>query len=293
MTKPDFRLFPVGSHTLTRREATSGVLAAIGGAFFCACSSSSTSSSNPSGSTDAGANASPSGDAASVATENTADSGASLWAKGGTKSMSGSYPEPFPTASAACVVVATMTEGPCTEAVDQVRKDVSEGAPGIPVRLALKVVDASCQAITGAKVKIWHTQITGSYSGDTPNNGMCLKTAQDGQQHSFRGVQTSDANGRVDFDTCFPGWYPGRAIHIHFTVSLAGKSHTSQLVFDQALVDEIFSTHEEYKGYGLPDTTNAKDNVVGNVDLPTFTLTVARMADGAMLAAKELVVSVA
>ncbi|WP_426752119.1 hypothetical protein [Myxococcus sp. Y35] len=30
----------------------------------------------------------------------------------------------------------------------------------------------------------------------------------------FRGVQTTDANGRVNFDTCFPGWYSSRTIHI-------------------------------------------------------------------------------
>ena len=71
---------------------------------------------------------------------------------------------------------------------------VSEGLTGIPVRLALKVVDATCQAISGAKVKIWHTQITGSYSGNTPNDGMCLKSAAEGEKHDFRGVQTTDEN---------------------------------------------------------------------------------------------------
>ncbi|HEY0715077.1 MAG TPA: hypothetical protein VGF45_20515 [Polyangia bacterium] len=218
---------------------------------------------------------------------------AAAWATGGTKSMSGTYPDPFPTSSASCVLAATATEGPCTEAADQVRKDISEGYPGLPMRLALKVVDAACRPIAGAKVKIWHTQISGSYSGNTPNNNMCLSNQADASKHHFRGVQTTDANGRVDFDSCFPGWYRGRAIHIHYTVSLAGKSYTSQLAFDQTLVNEIFANHPEYKSFGLPDTSNATDNIVGRGgNLASYLVTTARMSDGALLAAKELVVNV-
>jgi protocatechuate 3,4-dioxygenase beta subunit len=203
-----------------------------------------------------------------------------------------SYPDPFAAAVSACVLATAVTEGPCTESADQVRKDVSEGYSGLPVRLALKVVDSACKPLAGAKVKIWHTQLTGSYSGNTPNPGMCLKDQADSAKHYFRGVQTTDAEGRVDFDTCFPGWYRGRTVHIHFTVTLDGKSFTSQLVFDQSLVQEIFSSHPEYSPFGQPDTTNANDNVVGNQDLSTFTLTTAKMSDGAMLASRMLVVAV-
>jgi protocatechuate 3,4-dioxygenase beta subunit len=207
--------------------------------------------------------------------------------------MTGNYADPFPTTTVACVLAVAATEGPCTEAADQVRSDISEGYSGLPVRLALRVVDASCKAIAGATVKIWHTQLTGSYSGNTPNPNMCLKDSADSAKHYFRGVQTTDASGRVDFDTCFPGWYRGRAIHIHFTVTANGRSFTSQLLFDQALIAEIFSTHPEYKGFGQPDTPNASDNVVVGHDLSTYLLAVTRQSDGAMLAAKELVVSLA
>lgn len=202
-----------------------------------------------------------------------------------------SYPDPFVAPGTACVLATAVTEGPCTEAADQNRQDISDGYSGLPVRLALKVVDASCNPIAGAKVKVWHTQRTGSYSGNTPNNGMCLKDSADSAKHYFRGVQTTDETGRVDFDTCLPGWYRGRTIHIHFTVSLDGKDFTSQLVFDDALMAEIFESHAEYAEFGQPDTTNATDNVVGNEELASFTLTTARMSDGAMLASKQLVVA--
>lgn len=271
---------------VSRREAAGGILGTIGGALLLGCGGA-TGTANGSSSSSGG---SSSGGSSSGAPSSSSSSGSSAgtWATGGTKSMTGTYPDPFPLASAACVLMTAVTEGPCTEAADQVRKDISEGLAGLPMRLALRIVDADCKAIAGAKVKIWHTQISGSYSGNTPNNGMCLKDASDASKHYFRGVQTTDDDGRVDFDSCFPGWYRGRTIHIHFTVSVNGKSFTSQLVFDQTLVGEIFTSHDEYKGYGLPDTTNASDNVVGSGDIASFTLVTSRMNDGAMLAAKEI-----
>src|SRR5262249_6615313 len=130
-----------------------------------------------------------------------------------------------------------------------------------------------------------------SYSGNTPNNGMCLKDQADSAKHYFRGLQTTDASGRVDFDTCFPGWYRGRAIHIHYAVALGARTFTSQLLFEQALIDEVFSTHAEYVPLGSPDTPNAVDNVVAGGDLASFTLATKRMDDGAMLAYKQLVLA--
>lgn len=285
---------------ISRREATSGILMALGGAFLFGCAATSDDTNASSGGTDDGTDGDGTGTGTGTGTETDAGTGtgpttgsATAWATGGTKSMtaSASYPDPFPTALASCVLATSATEGPCTEAADQVRQDISEGYTGLPMRLALRVVDASCNPIAGAKVKVWHTQITGSYSGDTPNNNMCLKSSSEQTKHYFRGVQTTDDAGRVDFDSCFPGWYRGRTVHIHFTVTANGKSFTSQLVFDQDLVSEIFTTHAEYTSYGLPDTENETDNVVGNQNLETYTLVTSRMTDGAMLAAKDLVVN--
>lgn len=277
---------------LSRREAMGGIFMAIGGAFLLACSGSGATVGEDGG-TDEDGGTGGDGSTGTDGSTSTVDGGgsATAWASGGTKSMQGNYADPFPATLAACALAVSVTEGPCTEAADQVRTDISEGYTGLPMRLALRVVDASCNPIAGAKVKIWHTQINGSYSGNTPNNGMCLKDQADTSKHYFRGVQTTDEKGRVDFDSCFPGWYRGRTVHIHFTVTVGNRSTTSQLVFDQTLVQEIFASHAEYKGYGQPDTPNATDNVVGRGDLASFTLATARQADGAMLAYKDLVVS--
>lgn len=271
---------------LSRRESLGWFAAALGGAVLVGCGASTSAGE------DGGASGADGGTGTGEGGAKAADTGSSAWAQGGTKSMKGPYADPFPTAVASCVLAVAATEGPCTEAADQVRSDISEGYSGLPTRLALKVVDAACNPVVGAKVKIWHTQVTGSYSGDTPNAGMCLKSAAEATKHYFRGAQTTNQDGRVDFDTCFPGWYRGRAIHIHYTVTANGKSFTSQLVFDQALIQDIFANHPEYAVFGQPDTPNARDNVVGNANLASYLVETKRLPDGALMAAKVLVASV-
>jgi protocatechuate 3,4-dioxygenase beta subunit len=140
-------------------------------------------------------------------------------------------------------------------------------------------------------VKIWHARSDGSYSGQTPSPAACLKDRRDAARHYFRGVRTADARGSVAFDTCFPGWYRGRTIHVHYTISTSGAAATSQLVFEQAIVDEVFATHPDYAPFGAPDTTNAADAFLRSGALAPHTLDVARMVDGAMLVSKQLVLS--
>jgi protocatechuate 3,4-dioxygenase beta subunit len=213
------------------------------------------------------------------------------WAIGGTAAMTdkATYPDPFTTAATSCMIVAGTTDGPCTTTTELARVDVSEGWTGLPVRLAMRFVTAACAPIAGAVVKIWHTSFDGSYSGVTPNPAMCLKQQSYSTADFFRGVQTTDANGIVYFDTCFPGWYPGRAIHIHVQVA----SKVSQLFFPEILTTDIFANHSEYKTYGQPDTTFANDNVMAGIPQPSRASNIvewARMTDGAMLASKTITV---
>lgn len=241
-----------------------------------------------------GADAGP--DAAGPDAGGDGDGGATAWATGGTAAMLdlASYPDPFTEALTACALVATTTAGPCTTATDRVRVDISEGWSGLPVRLALKVVDSACQPLVGATVRVWHTNLAGSYSGQTPNNNMCLADQSYASADFFRGVQTTDAAGVVAFNTCFPGWYAGRAVHIHFQV-LQGSTSTrvSQLFFPEDVTAEIFAGHAEYRGAGQPDTTFANDNIIGAIasaERARHIVSVARMTDGAMLAAKVVTV---
>lgn len=127
------------------------------------------------------------------------DSTPGSWAAGGTAAMTdkASYPSPFTGALSSCMIVASTTEGPCTTQTDLLREDVSEGWTGLPVRFALQVVDASCNPLVGATVKIWHTNLEGSYSGATPNNNMCLEQQAYSTQDFFRGTQPRGRSDRT------------------------------------------------------------------------------------------------
>jgi protocatechuate 3,4-dioxygenase beta subunit len=237
------------------------------------------------------ANATSSADAAT----NGCGPAASAWASGGTAAMTAKscYPDPFTAAIASCALICETTQGPCTAATME-REDVSEGYPGLPVRLGIKVVEADgCTPVVNAKIEIWHTQVTGVYSGVTPSGATCYGNDPSAVNHLyFRGTQHTDAKGVVWFDTCFPGWYAGRAIHIHFRVYESSTLYaTSQLFFDTALETEIFSSHPDYKVFGQPNTSNAQDGIIRHVtDKTPYLLDTQRMPDGVMLASKVVTI---
>jgi protocatechuate 3,4-dioxygenase beta subunit len=98
----------------------------------------------------------------------------------------------------------------------------------------------------------------------------------------------------ASFDTCFPGWYRSRAIHIHVQVANGGTTYrVSQLFFPEGVTEDIFTNHSEYQSYGQPDTTFSNDNVIGVIpssERDRHILSVAQMMDGAMLASKVVTV---
>ena len=128
-----------------------------------------------------------------------------VWATGGTAAMTAvaSYPDPFAAGlGAVCNLTCESTLGPCY-ATTLERRDISEGHDGLPVRLAFLVVDETCKPIPGATVDIWHAAPEGLYSGEDASDFCTSGDAVARAARWFRGVQTTDANGRADFDTCF------------------------------------------------------------------------------------------
>ncbi|MCP3142133.1 dioxygenase family protein [Pyxidicoccus xibeiensis] len=215
------------------------------------------------------------------------------WATGGTAAMTlaSSYPNPFTSGPGTpCALTCAATLGPCYATTIE-RKDISEGHDGLPVRLALRVVDEACNPIQGASVDIWHTAPEGLYSGEDASDFCTSGDATARAARWFRGVQTTDANGRVDFDTCFPGWYSSRTIHIHFTIRVNGSEYvTSQLFFEDDLSDDIVGNQPLYNTRGARDTTNQNDTVVSADAVSDYVFQTERMDDGAMLAWKTLVI---
>ena len=230
-------------------------------------------------------------------TPNTVDvDTATGWATGGTAAMvdKANYPSPFDDA-VECFLLSKATLGPCTTVDPMIRVDISEGWDGLPVRLGLKILDGSCQPLANAVVRIWHTNNEGSYSGQTPRNDFCLLDQDYASENFARGRQVTDENGVVFFDTCFPGWYPGRAIHIHIQVLINDESLCeSQLFFPEEIIQEIFAEHPAYQRFGQPDTSFQQDFFSSDVDASEWErhfLSVEQMSDGAMLSGKTIQVS--
>ncbi|MEW5850669.1 MAG: intradiol ring-cleavage dioxygenase [Myxococcota bacterium] len=230
-----------------------------------------------------------------------ADAGTTLtgWATGGTAAMTAiaSYPNPFNGAApSTCEVICQTTIGPCHTTSPE-RQDVSDGWDGIPVRLSLRILDSACQPVSDAVVEIWHTNYRGIYSGRI--NAMCNTAEEDRAAQYFRGYLRTDDDGRVDFNTCFPGWYSSRCVHIHVRI-MTGDYNASdnataevitQLVFSDELVQSVFGNEPLYRDFGQPDTLLANDNVVGGEsDRRPYIPDIARMSDGVMLASKTIII---
>jgi protocatechuate 3,4-dioxygenase beta subunit len=155
-----------------------------------------------------------------------------------------------------CVLTPELTEGPYYIAGEKLRRDIREGHPGTLLTLRLTVLNAStCKPIKGAAVDIWHADAAGNYSGF--GSGASSRTF-------LRGIQKTDKNGLALFTTIYPGWYRGRAVHIHIKVHVAGSVvHTGQLFFPDALTREVYKA-APYASRGNPDVTNASDSIYVN-----------------------------
>jgi len=158
-----------------------------------------------------------------------------------------------------CVLTPQQTEGPFFFDAGLLRRDVREDRQGVPLRLVLQLVDvgSGCAPIRDALLDIWHTDAAGLYSG-YPGQPGGIDTSG---QTFLRGYQLSDASGRVEFLTIYPGWYPGRTVHIHVKARVGASALvTSQLYFDDALTDRVH-LQPPYDLRGRRNTTNATDAI--------------------------------
>jgi len=189
---------------------------------------------------------------------------------------------------AACVLSPAMTEGPYFVDEKLNRSDLAAGSnragvlQGVPLLLRIdlrNVAVANCPPVAGMQVDIWHCDAVGEYSDVSAGN------AQSGVrgQAFLRGYQVSDADGRVAFRTIYPGWYPGRTIHIHVkarTFEGAGNrafEFTTQLFFDDAVSDMVMAA-SPYNTRGTRRTRNANERIYA--DQTAAFVKIARAADG-------------
>lgn len=170
-------------------------------------------------------------------------------------------------ADANCIVTPSETEGPfpTKNPASYVRSDIRKGDDiGADMGTKITVVNANnnCAVLAGAIVDIWHCDVNGNYS---EYGGTQMQSTNYQSVHWLRGRQMTDSNGLVTFQTIFPGWYQGRATHIHVHIyNSAGRSLlVTQIAFQDSLSVSVNNTGAAY-GYtkGISGYTyNANDNI--------------------------------
>jgi protocatechuate 3,4-dioxygenase beta subunit len=201
-----------------------------------------------------------------------------------------------------CTLIGEQEVGPYYIEYEKVRRDVTEGKPGVPLKLRVALVDAKrCTPLENAALDIWHCDALGIYSGFTansmggrpdgrgpfgpppdfgpggpgpggPGGGRGRGRGPSDETRFLRGVQFTDRNGIAEFATVFPGWYQGRAIHIHVKVHLGGNatgdkyagghvSHTGQLFFPEDIIEKVAKMEPYSKRLSVHRTTQEEDHV--------------------------------
>ncbi len=150
-------------------------------------------------------------------------------------------------ALASCIVRPEQTEGPFFANQMPQRSDIRAGKPGVPLQLTLNVsqlTKGACAPLAGAIIDLWHCDADGEYSDET----------------FLRGYQRTDASGAAKFTTIYPGWYPGRTVHIHFKIRGSGYQFASQLYFDDAITDRVHA-RPVYTRRGPRRVRNQRDGI--------------------------------
>jgi protocatechuate 3,4-dioxygenase beta subunit len=188
--------------------------------------------------------------------------------------------------SSSCLVRPELTEGPyyVDEELNRsdIRSDPSDGTVKAGALLALtfnvsRASSSTCEPLDDAIVDVWHCDALGVYS-DVSDPG--FNTAG---KKFLRGYQVTGADGVARFTTIYPGWYQGRAVHMHFKVrssSSASSAYefTSQLFFDDSLTDQVHA-QQPYASKGQRDLRNSGDGIYSQGG-SQLVLNVTQTADG-------------
>ena len=198
-----------------------------------------------------------------------------------------------PSKSGSCTVTDTETAGPfptkspSTLEMTDIRSDRTGVA--FTIKITIQNKNNSCAALTDAIVDIWHCDKDGYYS---EYGGSGMQTVDMTAVHFLRGRQVTDSNGLVGFTSVFPGWYSGRAPHIHVHIyNSSGQSLlVTQIAFPTSVCDTVYTTATSFYTKGKQDTSNTSDSVFSdslNNELGTVT---GNITDGYLLT-KTIIVS--
>lgn len=161
-----------------------------------------------------------------------------------------------------CAIYPSETAGPfpldLSGDPSKFRQTINEDRTGVPLKVILSVININdqCNPVPNARVDLWHNDKEGDYSGfsafGTEGETWC------------RGIQMTDSIGQVTFNTIYPGWYPGRVTHMHFSV-YAGSTmeFTSQLAFPDEINQKIYVENPTIytKGQNTTVSNNMADSI--------------------------------
>jgi protocatechuate 3,4-dioxygenase beta subunit len=230
---------------ITRRKVL-GLVGGLGVALVPGCSSG----------TESGSGDSTAGSGTGAGTESTP----------ATPGATAAGPAAGTTAGATCNLSSEVTEGPYWLTDHPEAANLVHDRQGVPLALTLSVVNAACRPIGGAKVDIWHCDASGEYAGVDGGGGAPGGAGGPGggatrtsSENWLQGWQTAGSDGTVTFATIYPGWYRGRAVHIHLKVFVGGNDiHTGQLFFPDDLSRTVFA-NAPYRGD--QNMLNSEDNI--------------------------------
>lgn len=183
-------------------------------------------------------------------------------------------------AAPSCTLTPEAIEGPFYFDVDAIRSDIREDRAGTTLRLAIRVEDTDCEPLSNAVVDIWSCDAGGLYSGfESASSGQGGRGQTDEATY-LRGAQVTNADGIAEFTTIYPGWYPGRAVHIHAKVHLdAFTALTAQLYLDEAVTTAVYA-EQPYADRAGERTMNDTDVFFARESGDRSTLTLSAQNEG-------------
>ncbi|KAF9527163.1 Intradiol ring-cleavage dioxygenase [Crepidotus variabilis] len=194
-----------------------------------------------------------------------------------------------------CVLSPEVTEGPYYHiAGHPIRQNIAEFEDGLPLYLDIGVIDVeTCRPMPNVLVDIWQANSTGYYAGhpyprpgledekpatEGPRKGLRAGFPRTIQEETFlRGAYPTDKNGVAQFSTIYPGYYTGRATHIHTKVFTSWApinenntftadrlAHVGQFFFDEDLntvVDKMYPYMLNPIRHTIGRTRNLQDSL--------------------------------
>lgn len=162
-----------------------------------------------------------------------------------------------------CAVTPSETKGPFPIKTPSqlVLENIKSDRVGIALLINIKIENRNnnCQPLPNAFVDVWHCDKDGNYS---EYGGTQMQQTDYSSVHFLRGRQTTNSNGEVSFISIYPGWYQGRAPHIHVEVLSSNGSSllVTQIAFPENISSEVYAS-TNYVAHGQADTSNQRDNI--------------------------------